>query len=604
MFDDHAPKTLAAAFQATAQKDPDAIAVRTLGGASEVSWRKYADRVQALAAGLFSYGVRPGDTVALMLTNRPEFHFVDSAAYHLGAIPFSIYNTSSAEQIAFLLQSAQPRVVICEEQFVAVLQKATQLSAVEHLICVDGNPAGTSTLAQLEAVQPADFDFETTWRSVQPDDVLTLIFTSGTTGDPKGVQITHANMLTELAATNTVLGAGPEDSVVSFLPAAHIADRYASHYLNAYVGVQITTVADRTQLMPAMLEVQPTLFGTVPQMWAKMRAGIDAIVAAEPDRSKREAIRNAIAVGEEYVRAQQAGVVNADLEYTYQTFNEKIFAPIRAKLGLARARYVQTGAAPMPEELIVFFNALGIPLVDVWGMSELSCFATMTPAGGLRIGTIGKALPGVEMATAEDGELLVRGSLVMKGYLGRPDLTAETLDADGWLHTGDIGTIDADGYVRVIDRKKELIINAYGKNMSPANIEKAIRSDSALIGQVVAIGDNRPYNVALVVLDQDSAAQVASVRGLPVDPALLAEDQDVREAVAAAIESGNARLSRVEQIKKFRILPTFWEPGTDVLTHTMKLRRRPIVERYAAEIEALYAESDQAAHPQSVDLGN
>ncbi|NKY24942.1 AMP-dependent synthetase/ligase [Nocardia gamkensis] len=595
MSDSPAPKTLVEAFQASALQDPDAIAVRTLGGELSISWREYAARIGAIAGGFAALGVRRGDTVALMMTNRPEFHLVDTAAYHLGAIPFSIYNTSSADQIAFVLSSAEPRVVVCEAQFVPVLRRAARGSSVEHVICVDGNPPNTSALALLESEQPADFDFDAAWRAVRPDDVLTLIYTSGTTGDPKAVQITHANMLAELTATNRIMQAKFGDSVVSFLPSAHIADRYGCHYLNAYVGVEITTIADRQQLLPALVEVQPTLFSAVPQMWTKMRAGIEAMISAEPDEGRRQGIRNAIMLGENYVRAKQAASVTTEQEQTYKALDEKVFAPMRARLGLARARFVQTGAAPAPEDLIVFFNAIGVPLVDVWGMSELSCFATMTPEGELRLGTIGKALPGVEITTADDGELWVRGPIVMKGYLGRPDLTSETIDADGWLHTGDIGTIDPNGYVRIIDRKKELIINAYGKNMSPANIEKAVKAGSALIGQAVAIGNDRSYNVALVVLDQDAAAQYAAARGIPADPAVLAEDDQVQALVRSSVENGNAKLSRTEQIKKFRVLPTFWEPGSDVLTHTLKLRRRPIEARYEAEIEALYASAAQVS---------
>lgn len=589
------PKSLAEAFQATAQHDPNGVALRSIGGSVSITWGEYAERVRAIATGLAAFGIGRGDTVALMMTNRPEFHLVDTAAYHLGATPFSVYNTSSPEQIAFVLGSAKPRIVICEEQFLPALRKAAEGSSVEHLVCIDGSPDGASTLADLERSDAAGFDFEAAWRSVGPGDTLTLIYTSGTTGDPKGVQITHANMLAELEATNAVMRARFGDAVLSFLPSAHIADRYGSHYLNAYVGVQVTSVAERTQVLPAMVDARPTLFGAVPQMWTKVRAGIEAMIAAEPDEAKRAAIQQAIEVGKKYVLAKQAGDVPPQLEVTYRDLDGQVFSAIRAKLGLDRARFVQSGAAPIPQDTLVFFNALGIPLVDAWGMSELSCFATMTPEGQWKMGTIGKPLPGVEIATAEDGELLVRGPIVMKGYLGRADLTAETLDADGWLHTGDIGSVDEDGYVRIVDRKKELIINAYGKNMSPANIEKAAKSGSALIGQVVTIGDDRSYNVGLVVLDQDAAAQYAVARKLPVDPEVLAHDEQVRAIVAKSIEEGNAMLSRVEQIKKFAILPTFWEPGSDVLTHTMKLRRKPIAERYAAEIEALYADDSTEA---------
>ncbi|MFI9388055.1 AMP-dependent synthetase/ligase [Kutzneria sp. NPDC052558] len=565
--------SIAEAFQTTASRRPDDVALRTPGDGVTITWREYGRRVRAIATGLASLGVRRGDTVALMMTNRPEFHLVDAAAFHLGATPFSVYNTSSPEQIRFLFGSAEPKVVVCEEQFAAKVFGP-------HVVCVDGHPAGTTTLAELESASAPGFDFEATWRAVQPDDVLTLIYTSGTTGDPKGVQITHANVLAEIAGVNTVLRVGPGDRTLSFLPSAHIADRVGGHYLQAVCGTQVTTVADRHDVMAALLDTRPTNFGTVPQMWHNVRAGIEAAAA-----SRREEFQQALEIGRRHVRARQAGEVPPELDKEYQGVDEAVFAPLRALLGLDQARVVQSGAAPISAELVEFFNAIGIPLSDIWGMSELTCVAALAPHGELRIGAVGKPLPGVEIRVADDGELLVRGPIVMKGYLGRPDLTAEAIDPDGWLHTGDIGSIDEDGYVRVLDRKKELIINAHGKNMSPANIEKAVKDRSALIAQVVAIGDNRPYNVGLVVLDPDAAAR----RGLPADPALLAAHPEVQALVADAVDAANQTLSRVEQLKKFLILPTHWEPGSELLTHTMKLRRRPIAARYAAEIESLYA---------------
>jgi long-subunit acyl-CoA synthetase (AMP-forming) len=250
-----------------------------------------------------------------------------------------------------------------------------------------------------------------------------------------------------------------------------------------------------------------------------------------------------------------------------------------------------SGAAPIAPEVLRFFADLGIPICELWGMSELSCCVTINPPADIRIGTVGKALPGVEVALAEDGELLVRGPIVMRGYRGQPEKTAETIDADGWLHSGDIGTIDEDGYVRIVDRKKELIINAAGKNMSPANIEQTIKASHPLIGQAVVVGDRRPYNVALLVLDPEVAAAYATKAGLPDASATsVAADPGAQQVIADAVEAANARLSRVEQIKRYRILGADWLPGGDELTPTMKLKRRPIAEKYAAEIEALYAD--------------
>jgi long-subunit acyl-CoA synthetase (AMP-forming) len=525
-----------------------------------------------------------------MMTNRPEFHLVDAAAFHLGATPFSVYNTSSPEQIAFLFSSAAPVVVVCEAQFLGQVRGALNADQQDRVVCVDDAADDCAALAELEGMGDKDFDFEGAWRAVGPDDVLTLIYTSGTTGDPKGVQITHANMLAEIEGTNVALRAGHGDRVLSFLPSAHIADRWAAHYLQAVCGTQVTCIADRQQLLPEMVNTRPTMFGGVPQMWQKLRAVVEMMIAAEADDSIREQMAQALLVGRERVQILRArGHVPAELEAACEEAEARVFAPIRVRLGLDQARVVQSGAAPIAEEVVLFFHAIGIPVSDVWGMSELSCVAAMSPPGEVRIGSIGRAIPGVEINLAEDGELVVRGPIVMRGYLGRPDLTAETIDQDGWLHTGDIGTIDDDGFIRIVDRKKELIINAHGKNMSPANIESAVKACGTLIGQVVAIGDDRPYNVALIVLDADSAALYAARRGVECDPAFLAADPDVLALVQSAVDRGNATLSRVEQIKRFALLPTFWEPGTDLVTHTMKLRRRPIAQQYADVIDQLYA---------------
>jgi long-subunit acyl-CoA synthetase (AMP-forming) len=441
----------------------------------------------------------------------------------------------------------------------------------------------------VEGQPAAGFDFEKTWRAVTPDDVATIIYTSGTTGPPKGVEITHANMLAQCAATIEVLGHRDGERIISYLPSAHVADRWGTHYSPMIYGGQVTCVADHRTVLGAFLEVRPTTGGGVPQMWYKLKAGIEAAVEHEPDPAKQQGMRWALDVGKRYVRAGQSGDVPAELAAEYQKADELVLSKIRAMIGFDQLRVAVSGAAPIAPDVLEFMCAIGIPVCELWGMSELSCCATINPPGAVRIGTVGVAIPGVELKLAEDGEVLARGATVMKGYRRDPEKTAETIDADGWLHTGDIGTIDDDGYVTIIDRKKELIINQAGKNMSPANIENAVRAASPLVGQVVTIGDDRPYNTALIVLEPDMAAGFAaahdnagaSIAELAKDPAMIA-------AIQSAVDTANERLSRVEQIKKFRILPVVWEPGGDELTPTMKLRRRPITEKYAQEIDALY----------------
>jgi long-chain acyl-CoA synthetase len=579
-------ETLCQAFQITAAERADEVALRTLGDGVSVTWAEYAARVREYASGLAGLGVSRGDTLALMLVNRPEFHLVDAAAMHLGAVPFSLYNTSSPEQIEFLLGDAANRVVVTERAFLDRVL-AARGAAVEHVVVVDGaGEDGTLALADLAATPPPPgFDLEAAWRVVAPDDLLTLIYTSGTTGPPKGVQITHANMLAEWRALQAARPTAPGGRLVSFLPAAHIADRWSSHYGPMVHGATITCCPDPRQLMAHLPDARPTVFGAVPRVWEKLKAALEAGFEAEPDPARREAIRQAFDAGRRRVRAEQAGEpVDGELAAACARAEEAVFAPLREQLGLGEVDHFVVGAAPTPPEVLEFFLAMHVPICELWGMSETSCVATLNPADRIKIGTVGPPLPGVELRIGDDGEVFVRGAINMAGYRNQPERTAETIDADGWLATGDVGEIDEDGYLRIVDRKKELIINAAGKNMSPANIESALKSASPLIGQACVIGDRRPYNVALIVLDPDASG------ALELHDDGLAAAEAAIEAVADGVAAANRRLSRVEQIKRFKLLDDEWLPGGDELTPTMKLKRRPIAEKYAQEIEALYAE--------------
>ncbi|MDX6648778.1 MAG: hypothetical protein QOJ97_729 [Solirubrobacteraceae bacterium] len=541
--------TVCAAFQATVADRPDQPALRTMDGSLEITWADYAHRVRALAAGLSAHGLGRGDTLALMLTNRPEFNLVDCAAMHLGATAFSAYNTSSPEQLQYLFADAQNRIVITERAFAERVHAAREGTAVERVIVVDDGG-----LEELEQAGSSDFDLEHAWRQVEPGDVLTLIYTSGTTGPPKGVELTHGNMMFELRALQEFAPIAPGGRIVSFLPAAHIADRWSCHYSPMAHGFTVTTCPDPAQVIAAVASTHPTVFGAVPRVWEKLKTALESQVGSDPGRLAGET---------------KAG--------------------IRAKLGFEEVEWFVSGAAPIPTAVLEFFLALGVPICELWGMSETTAVATVNPRDDIRVGTVGLPLPGVEVRLAPDGEVLVRGANVMRGYRNQPDRTAEALDPDGWLLTGDVGEMDDDGYLRIVDRKKELIINAAGKNMSPANIESALKAASPLIGQACVIGDRRPYNVALLVLDPDAAPAFAAEHDLD-DGALgaLSATETLIAAVADAVRRANERLSRVEQIKKFKLLDEDWLPGGDELTPTMKLKRKPIAEKYFEEIEALY----------------
>ncbi len=589
------PATLCEAFQRTAAIEPDAVALRTPGDTQTLTWRELATQVRKVAAGLAGLGVRRGDTVSLMMANRIEFYPFEIGAQHLGAASFSVYNTLPPEQLTYLFDNAGTKVAICEAQYVDRI--CASGAPIEHIVCIDGSPPGTISVDDLYAAAPTDFDFESTWRAVQTDDVATLIYTSGTTGNPKGVEMTHANLLFEAYALDAVLPSRFGDRVTSFLPTAHIADRVMGLYSLEVFGALVTVVSDPRAIAAALADVRPTVWGAVPRVWEKLKAGIEFTIASEKDDVTRQALQWAMSVAAKRAAALVAGAaIPDDLAAEWAKADELVLSKLRERLGFGELRWAVSGAAPIPKETLAFFAGIGIPIAEVWGMSELSCVATVSHPREARLGSVGKLLPGLAGKIADDGEFLVRGPLVMKGYRKEPAKTADAIDADGWLHTGDILEADAQGYLRVVDRKKELIINAAGKNMSPANIENSILAACPMVGVMITIGDGRPYNTALLVFDADSVGPHAAQRGLSdASPAALAADPEVVAQIAAGVAAGNAKLSRVEQIKRFRILPTLWEPGGDEITLTMKLKRKPIMAKYAEEIEQLYADDP---HPE------
>jgi len=511
---------------------------------------------------------------------------------HLGATPFSVYNTYSAEQIEFLVSDAQNAIIVTEAQYLDTIAKVREAcSSVEHVVVVDEPREGTLSLDDVEGRAEEGFDFEAAWKAVQPDDVLTLIYTSGTTGPPKGVQITHENELSAGRSFDQIIQFPDGARAVSYLPMAHIAERSCTHYLPIMFGFTVTCCPDARQVISYLPEVKPSWFFAVPRIFEKLKAAMEAGMEAEQDEERKKFAKHALEVGLKKVRLEQSGEeVPDDLREEFEKLDEQVFSKIRAGLGLDEIEALNVGAAPTPREVIEFFHAIGLPLAELWGMSETCGAGTCNRPEHIKIGTVGPPAPGIEVKLADDGEVLVRGGVVMKGYRNQPEKTKETFDEDGFLLTGDIGEFDEDGFLKIVDRKKELIINAAGKNMSPANIEAKLKTASPLIGQAIAIGDARPYNVALVTLDPDSVPGFAREHGLEGEPIeKLAGEEAVIAAVQEGVNRANEQLARVEQIKKFKILPTDWEPGGDELTPTMKLKRKPIVGKYQDEIEALYA---------------
>ena len=583
--------TVAQAFRITAAERETDVAIRTKDDAFTITWGSLRDRADAIAGGLAKLGVERGDTVALMLKNRPEFHICDLGAMMLGATPFSIYNTYAPEQIAYVISDAGARVLICEELYLPQILIARQsLPDLEHVIVIDGEPReGVKALADVEGSNP-DFDAEASVAALGGEDLLTLIYTSGTTGPPKGVQLVHRNLLAAVDGLESLIQFPRDGRVISWLPAAHVAERNAHHYLPMVFGLQITCCDDPRQVLSYLPEVRPSWFFAVPRIWEKLKAGLETMVAGQPPE-QRAATEAALAAATEKVRIEQRGEqVPAELAERVARADEEIFSGLRAMLGLDQVEAINVGAAPTPVEVLEFFHAIGLPLAELWGMSETCGAGSVNPPEKIKLGTVGPPAPGIEIKLDDDGEVLIKADVVMAGYRNLPDQTAEAFTEDGWLRTGDIGEFDEDGYLKIVDRKKELIINAAGKNMSPANIEAAIKSSSPLIGQACCIGDMRPYNTALIVLDADFAPMWAAGQGIEgATLETLAHDERVRAAVQEAVDAANERLAKVEGVKKFTIVEGDWLPSGDELTPTMKLKRKPIAQKYAAQIDAMYA---------------
>jgi long-chain acyl-CoA synthetase len=580
---------LVKAFYATVERLGDELAIRDEARGVELSWNELRDRAHRIAGGLAKLGVGKGDTVALMLNNRHEFIPCDLAIVSLGAVPYSIYQTAAPEQIVHVCSDAESKVAIVEAAFLERFEAARkELPGLEHVIVVDGE-GGDHTLDEVMDMDP-DFDPAESVEEIQPDDLLTLIYTSGTTGPPKGVQLTHRNLLFAVGTVEDLIPVPEGGRVISWLPAAHVAERNAHYYLPVVLGLSVTICPDPRQIVEFLPKVRPSWFFAVPRIFEKLKAGLEAMLAGLPEE-QRESAQKGLEAALQKVRAEQAGEeVPEDVAAAAAAAEEAMFSKLRAQLGLDEAVAVNVGAAPTPLEVLEFFHAIGIPVGELWGMSETCGMGACNPPDQVKLGTVGPPAPGVELRLDEDGEVLIKSDCVMPGYRNLPDKNTETYTDEGWLRTGDIGEFDEDGYLKIVDRKKELIISAAGKNMSPANIESNLKAASPLIGQAAAIGDGRKYNVALIVLDPDYAPVWAAQNGLEGKPIEgLAGEEATREAIQAAVDEANSKLSRVEEIKKFTILPAQWEPGGEELTPTMKLKRKPIEEKYSAQIEALYS---------------
>jgi long-chain acyl-CoA synthetase len=578
-----------------------ALSDRAGDGWQTLTWAQTRQQALELAAGFIALGLGPGDRVALMLPNRAAHVLADLGAVHAGGVPVTFYATLAAEQVGFVAGDCAARIAVLDGagQLARWAPVLDALPGLRKVIVLDSAacPPGELYLtwddfAALGRERLAAAPELVTGRvaGITPDDPVTLLYTSGTTGNPKGVLITHRSVLYEVAAGQRVGNITGGVRWVSYLPLAHIAERMFTLYIPVSVGGHVHFCPDAKQLVGVVGQVQPTAFFGVPRVWEKVQAGIQALLAAEQDETRKAATAAAMDTGRRYVASCQFGQTTPPgLAGAFRAANEQVLGPIRALLGLGDAEHVSSAAAPLPPDVAAFFAGLGMKILDVYGMTETTGAFTMNTDAGFKLGTVGRPVPGMEVRIAGDGEVLTRGPLNTPGYLNQPELTAGLIDPDGWLHTGDIGRLDEDGFLSVVDRKKELIITAGGENVPPAAIENLLVSHP-LVGQALAYGDRRPYVIALLTLDGEVAPAWARARGIDADSlAALAEHPAVLATVGEAVAAANEQLARVQQVKRWRLLPVEWTAESEELTPTLKLKRRVVHAKYADDIDTLYA---------------
>jgi long-subunit acyl-CoA synthetase (AMP-forming) len=593
-------KTVCTAFADAVAKwgDRPALHWKENGDWRTLTWKEYRDQVAAVTLGLRSLGFGPGQFGLIMARNVPEHVIADLGIVHAGGAAISVYNTLAPEQIEYVANHSEATVAIVEDEaflqkFLAIRESTPKL---RHLVLVRGSaPEGVMTWQSLvergrEMDEADPKAFEESWRPVGPEDTISLIYTSGTTGPPKGVVYSHNNIMWTVESVQRFWAIEPQ-VLVSYLPLAHVAERFTSQWRGITDGHEVWLCPDPNLLLPFLVEARPTFFVGVPRVWEKLMAGLQAGVAAEPDEAKRQMVQGAIAAATSAYRLRRDGKpVPEELAAAVERA-QPLFVLLRSKVGLDRCTTAITSTAPCRPEVHEFWAGLGMPLYEVWGMSELTGPATVVPMDDHQAPSIGRPMPGVEVRLGDDGELLVRGGNVMVGYYKEPGKTDDMIDKDGWVHSGDIAEPGTNGQFRIIDRKKELIITSAGKNISPSNLESLAKS-SPIIGQAVAVGDSRNFISVLVVLDPQVAPAWAKARGIAAETmAELVADPQVIAEVRRALTSANSHLSRVEQFKRFTILPTEWSPESEELTPTMKLKRRVIYTKYEPQIEAMYAGS-------------
>jgi long-chain acyl-CoA synthetase len=592
-------RSLPAVVFERATRTPDQVAIRQkeLGRWRSYTWADYADRVRAVARGLHEYGVVPGDRVAIHADNRPEWLFADLAVQAIGAMSVGVYSTSPAAEVEYLLRHSGARILIAEdeEQVDKALAVRAKVPDLEHVVVID--PRGVDmddesllTLADLEAEGAGStFDVDAAASSVDLAAAAIIVYTSGTTGPPKGAMLSHANLLTAAEGAASAWEVDERTEVLSYLPLCHVAERLVSVIDAVTHGYVVNFGEDAETFVQDLSEVQPTFFLGVPRVWEKLMAGV-TIRMSDAGWLKRANYRLWTRVGARIARRRwSTGKVQGFDRITYAIGWLLLYRPLRNKLGLGRVRGVLSGAAPIAPQVLEFFWALGVPVREGYGQTENTAQGTITPADDVRLGKVGKALPGVELRIAEDGEILTRGPGTFLGYYKDPKATKATVDADGWLHTGDVGELDADGFLQITDRKKDIIITAGGKNVSPSEIENKLKI-SPYVREAVVVGDGRKYLVALIGIELDTVAAWAQQHRIGFTTyADLSSKHEVVELISEWVDQVNAELAQVETIKRFSLLPKELDEEDGEVTATQKVKRRAIETAFAPAIQELYA---------------
>lgn len=562
---------------------------------STITWAETWELTRRVAAALIALGVEPGDPVAIMAANRTAHTLADYGAMTAAAVPMSIYNTLAQDQVAFIAGESRPVLVVLEDhdRYQRWEKALDEVDSVRHVVMladadrVDDPRVMTwpDLLARGEDTGAVDERID----RITPDLPATFLYTSGTTGNPKGVVLTHHNVMYEAVSTLDAGGLDGPQRTISYLPLAHIAERILATYAPPFLGSHVHAIPDPAGLLGALGEVHPTAFFGVPRVWEKIKTGISAKLAEDPDPANQKLVTDAMAAGLAWTQAHEYGnEMTPEVEEAFAKADEAILAFLRLLLGLDQVQWAASAAAPMPLEVAKFMGGLGLRVYDVYGMTETTGAFTSNGPDAFKLGTVGRPNPGIEVRLAEDGEILCRGPVNTPGYYKQEAATRNLIDEDGWIRTGDIGTVDEDGFYSVVDRKKELIITSAGKNIAPSNIENYLK-ESPIVGHAMALGDDRSYVVAILTLDGEIAPLVAARMGVEfTDLADLSTKPEIRAMAQAAVDKANERLSRPEQVKAWELLPDEWTAESEELTPTLKLKRRVVRTKYADVVDKLY----------------